>query len=235
LRRALLLAALAAAGAAPAQARAESQQELTVLATGDSMIQLVDTELRKRVERPGVRVESDARVSTGISKPRLLDWRRLARDQARRLRPRATVMFVGANDGFNMRTRRGEVAICCGEAWVAEYARRARRMMRAYARHGRGYVYWLLLPQAREGFFQHSFPAVNAGLRRAARALPRRVRIVHLNRVFTPGGRYREFMRRGGRRVRVRQRDGVHLSVEGAAIAASMVVRRMRADGVLAR
>ncbi|HEY1273446.1 MAG TPA: DUF459 domain-containing protein [Thermoleophilaceae bacterium] len=220
--------------AAPAHA-AQAQRPVTVLATGDSMIQLVDTALRKRLAPQGVRVPSDARISTGISKPRLLDWQRLAREQARRWRPRATVMFLGANDGFNMRTARGRLAICCGKAWRVEYARRARRMMRAYARHRAGYVYWLLLPQAREGFFTRSFPAVNAALRRAARALPRRVRLVHLNRVFTPRGRFRDYMRRNGRRVRVRQRDGIHLSAEGAAIAASLVVRRMRADGVLRR
>jgi hypothetical protein len=232
LRRGLLLAALAALAATPAHASGQPRQ-VTVLATGDSMIQLVDVQLRKRLEaHPGVRVPSDARISTGISKPRLLDWQRLARSQARRWRPRATVVFLGANDGFNMRTPRGWLVICCGKAWRIEYARRARRMMRAYARHGAANVYWLLLPQAREGFFTRSFPAVNAAIRRAARALPRRVRVVHLNRVFTPGGKYRDYMRRDGHLVRVRQRDGVHLSAAGAAIAASIVVKRMNADGV---
>ena len=48
-------------------------------------------------------------------------------------------------------------------------------MMRAYARGGRGRVYWLLLPAPRDGFFRETFPAVNAALRAGgARARRRR-------------------------------------------------------------
>ena len=105
--------------------------------------------------------------------------------------------------------------------------------MVTYSLSGRGRVYWLLLPQARGGFFRRSFPAVNAGLRRAARPLGRSVRLIRLNRVFTPGGRYRPYIRWRGRRVKARQEDGVHLSTAGASIAASLVVRRIRGDRVL--
>ncbi len=68
-------------------------------------------------------------------------------------------------------------------------------MMRTYNRGGVGRVYWLLLPQARGGFFRKVFPAVNAGLRTAARPLGNRPRLIHLNRVFTPHRRFRSVMR----------------------------------------
>jgi hypothetical protein len=147
------------------------------------------------------------------------------------LHPRVTVVFLGANDGFNLRSRSGRVVRCCSRAWSREYARPARRMMLSYAQGGAGRVYWLLLPQAREGFFRRAYPAVNRGLRRAARGLPT-VRLIALNKVFTPRGRYHESIRYGGRRVRARQPDGIHLSPAGASIAASIVVGRMRADRV---
>ena len=68
-------------------------------------------------------------------------------------------MFIGANDGFPM----GGIG-CCGRPWIAEYARRARAMMRTYARGGRARVIWLLLPAARRESFRRSlFRAVNAG------------------------------------------------------------------------
>ena len=214
---------------APAQAK-----RYTVLATGDSMIQVVDGFLKRRLQRRRrVRVVSDARISTGISKPLLLDWPRLAARQVKRRRPRATVVFMGANEGFPMRTPAGRNVGCCGRAWRIEYARRARVMMATYAFSGRGRVYWLLLPQARGGFFRRVYPAVNAALRRAARPLRRSVRLIRLNRVFTPGGRYRSHIRWRGRRVKARQEDGVHLSTAGASIAASLVVRRIRGDRVL--
>jgi hypothetical protein len=138
------------------------------------------------------------------------------------------VMFLGANDGFRMAG-----ADCCGMPWIAEYARRAREMMRAYARGGRARVYWLLLPAPRDGFFRETFPAVNAGLRQAAAGLEDDVRLIELDKVFTPGGLYRKSMRIDGKLVRVRQRDGVHLSAPGAKLAARVVVAALRRDRML--
>ena len=200
---------------------------LRILATGDSMIQIIDSYLEARAGARA-RVRSDAHISTGLSKPSSLDWQAQARRQAAR-RPDVVVMFIGANDGFAMAG-----AACCGPAWVAEYARRARRMMRVYARGGRARVLWLLLPTPRSGFFRETFPAVNTALRRAARGLEDDVRIVDLVEVFTPGGRYRDSIEvGGGKTVRVRQGDGVHLNTAGASIAANIVLRTLRAERIL--
>ena len=200
---------------------------LRLLATGDSMIQIIDGYLRQRLGPRGVSVRSDAHISTGISKPSLLDWQNQARRQAAGA-PDVVVMFLGANDGFPM----GPSA-CCGEAWVAEYARRARAMMATYGRGGRTRVYWLLLPTPRRGFFRETFPAVNAGIRRAAAEARRDVRVIDLVEVFTPGGRYRDSMRIGARVVRVRQADGVHLNTAGASLAASVIIRTLRRERIL--
>lgn len=227
-----LVAALATALSAPALAADDPPFRPApgpVLATGDSMIQYVDTALRARVKRTLV---SDAQIGTGISKPGSLDWQRQATEQVARYEPAATVMFVGANDGFDMATPSGERVRCCGKAWRVEYARRASAIMSTYTRAGDAKVYWLTLPQAREGFFRTVYPAVNAGLRRAARAHPDDVRLIRLNDVFTPGGRFRETMRWKGRDVVVRQRDGIHLTPAGADVAASLVQDAMRADGL---
>ena len=206
---------------------------LRVLATGDSMIQIVDSFLKNGLRRRGAGVRSDARISTGISKPHSLDWRRHARSQARRLRPDVTVVFIGANDGFDMRTPSGAPATCCGSAWIAEYARRAGQMMASYTRGGRGHVYWLLLPAARGGPYRPIYPKVNKALRMAAARARGDVRLIHLDKVFTPGGRYRASMRIHGRRVRVRQGDGIHLATAGASLAASIVKRAMRKDRIV--
>jgi lysophospholipase L1-like esterase len=208
---------------------------LRLLATGDSMIQYVDTHLERQLggARGQATVESDAHISTGISSPFLLDWPDHAAASARRFHPEATVVFLGANDGFVMRTPAGRQVACCAAAWSAEYARRAGRMMRSYARAGAGTSYWLLLPAPRKPALRTVFAAVNAGIRRAAHALPGTVRVVDLGPVFTPGDRFRQTMRWHGRQVDVRQADGVHLSFAGAAIAAEVVVRALRGDGLV--
>jgi lysophospholipase L1-like esterase len=204
---------------------------LRVLAAGDSMIQVLDSLLADRL--PGAAVRTDAHVSTGITKPWMLDWPAQARRLARQQRPDATVVFLGANDGYGLpQAGTDQQAPCCTDAWVAAYAARARSMMAAYARNGAGRVYWLTLPTPRSASFAKVFAGVNAALRRAARDDPQ-VRIIDLGRVFTPGGRFRQTLRRDGKTLDVRQADGVHLSPAGDAIAAGLVVSALRRDGLI--
>lgn len=224
---------LSASVAGARAARAEHQVRrrgggLRILATGDSMIQIVDGFLKQRLESRQVKVRSDAHISTGITKPSLLNWPAKARSQASGLRPDVTIVFLGANDGFPIGG-----AACCGSAWVRAYAARARGMMRSYQRRGSGTVYWLLLPVPSKRQFQPIFRGVNAALRRAARDMEGGVHLVDLPRVFTPGGRFRAQMRWDGQVRTVRQGDGVHLSTAGASIAASVIIRELRRDGVL--
>ena len=229
-----MTAALACAAllpAAPAQAATTR-----VLATGDSMIQLVDFSLEKRLERrPGLRVRSDAHISTGISKPALLNWVSYSKDQMRRYRPRATVVFLGANEGFPMRSLSGKRVTCCRDAWVDAYARRAGAMMDTYSRDGASRVYWLTLPAPRPGHWRPIYRAVNRAIRRAARSRRKTVTVVDTWRTFTPRGRFRSAIRWKGRYRTVRQADGVHLNGLGASIAAGLVTREMRRDGLFAR
>jgi lysophospholipase L1-like esterase len=206
---------------------------LRLLATGDSMIQIIDGFLARGLQAEAVEVQSDARISTGISKPFMLNWPIHARSQARRLRPNVTVVFLGANDGFPLPTRSGRRVACCGRSWVRAYARRASAMMSSYARHGAGTVYWATLPAPRSASFRRVFRAVNAALRDAARRHPGEVHLVALARRFTPGYKFRQSIRWNGRYVSVRQGDGVHLNVSGASIAAKLIVRAMRRDGVI--
>jgi len=197
-----------------------------ILATGDSMMRYLDGRLKDKLGRiqqvsfP----RSDIRIGSGISKD---DWVGIARRQVREHQPRATVVFMGAADGFPM-----PHALCCGEAWIAEYARRAKKMVRAYSRKGRAEVYWLTLPAARDARRGRIFKAVNRAIRRAVRS-SEQAHLVDAGAVFTPGGRYRRTMLWEGRQVVVRTPDGVHLTSGAHAIAAPLIRDAMRRDGLL--
>jgi lysophospholipase L1-like esterase len=209
---------------------------LRLLATGDSMIQILDEYLALRVGgRPAATVRSDARIGTGISKLELLDWIRTAGAQARDFKPDVTVVFLGANDGFPMTTASGRRVECCGGGWVGEYARRVAAMMRAYVRGGRSLVYWLTLPAPRPGDFARVYRAVNGAIGRAAVRVGERARVIDLVPVFTPGEQFRRTITFRGQTVTARQDDGVHLSNAGASIAATLVLDRLRADRALPR
>lgn len=202
---------------------------LRLLATGDSMIQIIDSLLDQRLERRrGVTVRSDAHIGTGISKPSLKNWVRTARAQSSGFKPDVTVMFVGANDGFPLGG-----AACCEQAWVEGYARRVEAMMRSYLRGGRSYVYWLTLPTPRREAFVRIYSRVNVAIRRAAERVGGGVRVIETARVFTPGGVFRQHITFRGRLIKARQADGVHLSLSGARVAATLIVDRLRADHAL--
>jgi hypothetical protein len=209
--------------------RLAPRRHLRLLATGDSMIQVVDSMLRDRLV-PRHRVISEAHVSTGLSKAGIfgLNWMRHAAAQARSIHPDATVVWIGPNEGFPI-----DGASCCGAAWVKGYAGRARSMMRSYRRGGRAVVYWLTLPTPRGDALARVMRAVNRAIVRAARSAGSGVHVIDMRKVFTPHGRFQQRACYRGRCFDARQPDGIHLSLTGARVAADIITRRLRADGVI--
>src|SRR3954468_20604523 len=132
--RRIVIAALAVAVLAPA-APAAAKSRGRVLATGDSMIQLVDSQLATRLQERRFKLKSDAHVGTGLSKPFLLDWIRHSKSEAKHYRPAVSVVFLGANEGFPL-DYGGKEAHCCSKSWIRAYADRARKMMRQLERGG---------------------------------------------------------------------------------------------------
>jgi hypothetical protein len=228
----LTLACAALVALVPMPAAAAPASKGRVLATGDSMIQILDVLLARRLGPQHYKLRSDAHVGTGISKNFLLDWVRHSAKIAAAYRPRATVVFIGANEGFPMRYK-GHRVNCCSSDWVRAYAARARLMMRSFERDGRGRVYWLTLPAARPHNWGKIYRRVNRGLEIAARKESGNgVRLLDMGRIFTPSGHFQRTLKRHGRRIVVRQSDGIHLNRAGAGIAAGAVMRAMRRDGL---
>jgi hypothetical protein len=199
--------------------RVRPPKHVRLLATGDSTIQIVDSFLEQQLPRD--RVRSDAKISSGLSKPQFFDWPQHARSQVASFHPDVTLLSIGVNDGYPF----GSVA-CCGKAWRRRYASVVVRMTRTYARTGQ--VFWCLQPAPRPANFRRVLAAVNAGLRIAARR-DERVRLVDLSRRFTPGFHFRQYV--DG--VSVRADDGIHFNVSGARMAARFMIRRMARSGAL--
>ena len=203
----------------------------TLLVTGDSLAMPLDVEIARRLAESdeGINVERDPHVGTGISKTGLVDWGKLSTGHVAEHHPDATVVFIGANEGFALPGADGKEIECCGPAWAAEYAYRARRMMNTYRQGGDARVYWLTLPLPRARNFQEVARSVNAAIRVAAQPYRAQVRVLDMTALFTPDG-YRDAMEVGGRRQIVRDADGIHLNGDGAALAADAVLEAVRRD-----
>jgi hypothetical protein len=204
-----------------------------VLVTGDSMIDRISAQSTRVLERKRAeaRVFADVHAGTGITKPWRRSWVDYAPFQIRRNRPRATVVMIGANDGYPLLDERGREVRCCRRAWVDAYARLAGEMMKSYTRKGRR-AYWLTLPAPDDESRYVIYAAVNAALMDAARRHDR-VRLLDMVKLFTPGYEYRRRMVVDGKRVAVREPDGVHLNRTGAQVATRVIRRALRADGVI--
>ena len=197
----------------------EPSTKARVLLTGDSMMYVMQFRLFDRLTEAGGVPIADSKFSTGITKPWILDWHRYATAQTARFQPDVTLMAIGANDHFSI-----EGIQCCSGAWRAAYTRSIRDLARSF-----GPTYWILLPLPRSKKLATAFRAVN----RSILAARPDVAVINLTRVFAPTGVARKFMTYRGKRIRVHQRDGVHLSKPSIAIANGVLVRRLQRDGVL--
>ncbi len=204
----------------------------TLLVTGDSLAMPLDVEVARELADSGedVEVERDPHVGTGISKTGLLDWGKLSTEHVAEREPDATVVFIGANEGFPMPGPDGEELDCCGPEWAAEYAYRVRRMMNSYRQGGEARVYWLTLPLPRDRDLAEVARSVNAAIRVAAEPYRAHVRVLDMTELFTPGDRYRDAMEVDGRRQIVRDADGIHLNPDGAQLAAEQVLAAVQKD-----
>jgi lysophospholipase L1-like esterase len=198
-----------------------------LLVTGDSLIQGLDAFVADRLQT-AYEVISDSRPGTGVVKPIGTDWRVIARQQIAEHHQAVTVASLGINDGFPI-TLPDRTVACCDKDWVGVYAGRVGAMMDRYRQGGRARVLWIVAPVPRDPRFAAVARSVNAGILRAARTR-RDVRLVRLDTLLTPGGRYVETLPVAGRPVRVRAPDGVHLSVAGARLAAALIAGIVR-DG----
>jgi hypothetical protein len=186
---------------------AQAQEPTRVLLTGDSMMEVLQRRLAPDLRARGYDVHVDARVGSGLTRPFVVDWLRLAPRQAARVRPDVTLVFLGAGDIDDFRG----VARCCGDPWVAAYARRVRRMVRAYGR-----TFWLTMPTPAHPDLARVHRALNRAVRRSSP-------VIDLAALFSADGRFHRRLRWGGELRTVRASDGVHLSPWGSLIASAVI------------
>ena len=202
----------------------------TLLVTGDSMSQPLDSDIASQLASRGVRVIRDPHIGTGISTSFVVDWGQLSTAQVRANHPDAVVVFIGANDGFPMPAVGGHQVPCCSATWAVIYADRVRQIANNYRRSGAARVYWLTLPAPRDPARQRIARVVNAAIKVAVQPWADQIRVVDTVPIFTPGFAYRDAMTVGGIDTIVRQADGIHLNDAGSSLLANIVLRSIHSD-----
>jgi hypothetical protein len=202
---------------------------LRMLVTGDSMTESVGPAIAGSAGR-AMRTETDTRFGTGLVRPDFFDWAAYARTQVAERDPEAVVVAMGGNDGQGFTMPDGAILSAGTPEWVEEYRRRAIVVMQIWTGGGKRRVYWMSMPPARSSQLDDYYRKINEAVADAARRVPG-VTYVDVAGRLSDNGRYNDYLRDdSGNTVLARTRDGVHLTLDGARMAATIVLSAIRAE-----
>jgi uncharacterized protein len=226
-RRIWLHGLAAAAGAAllPKPARAaETAGEVArtrILIVGDSMIAggvglFLENGLRKV---HGYEVRRKGKSSTGLARPDFFAWPKEAQKQVDEFAPDAAVVMFGGNDVQGLRMPDKGWITWPEPEWPDEYARRVNAFADIVAAGGKP-LFWIGMPVMRPEKFHARVQRVNT-IYRAEMAIRPGAHFIDIWRLLADDdGDYTDRLdadgEPGGKKVRVRAGDGIHLSVAGA-------------------
>ncbi len=203
---------------------------LDLLMTGDSLQESSGPQLTAyaNTKRHVVAGCTVPKYSTGLVRDDYFNWRTYAKQLAAERDPEAVSFMIGGNDGQNMSVD-GRILDAGSSEWAAEYQRRAAAVMAAFA-NGQRKVYWIGMPIPRSDRLRTIYQVLNAAVRKAASTVPA-VQFVDIWAMYAPDGHYQDsFANEYGTVERMRNSDGIHLSVAGAGYLARRMLRILDAD-----
>ncbi|MEL6288381.1 MAG: DUF459 domain-containing protein [Pseudomonadota bacterium] len=173
-----------------------------------------------------VRVIKRTKAGTGLARRDVYDWPRALRRIIRRDRPDRIVILIGGNDRQDMRVR-GRRYHRFTKPWGREYVRRLERFTNQLDASG-AQVTWIGLPNVRSRRMTRDYRQFNSWVRRAAKR--RGMDYIPIKPLFVArNGGYDAYGRGvNGRRVRLRDRDGIHMSRHGSRLMGRFVAERLK-------
>ena len=204
-------------GNSPAQARPTSAHPLRVLFGGDSVAdQVAEAFTQLGAATHVVRVDDQARISTGLTRPDYFNWpAQLTRVLAGKRPPQVVILMFGANDIQPIMTRNGPASVGTAK-WLAEYRNRVAATMAMLAGSDAD-VYWVGQPLMRSQTFAARIGQID-DIYASEAAKYDGITFVDTRPVLADAhGRYADYLAgSGGKRELVRASDGVHLTMTGA-------------------
>lgn len=203
-----------------------------VLLIGDSMMRLpgmaVERELAKN--QPDIKAHTFSGIGTGLARLDAFDWLAKISELCVEHRPKVAVITLGANDRQPMQMPDGQgVSQPDTDEWHTEYAARMARAIDLFLENGCEKIVWLLLPPMRDPVVDQHAKKLNELVTNLAQTRPQMT-------LFDVGSLVAD-RRTGGFTMRiidphtaaavaVRERDGIHLSPQGARLLATALVEK---------
>jgi hypothetical protein len=164
----------------------------------------------------------DARDSSGLLSPEFVNWPTRGAEDMLTYDPEVTVFIVGANDAKTL-----EDGAERDRNWRTRYSALVEEMLAVLAGSGR-VVYWVGAPVMADFEYSERVKAVNEVFRDVAARHPEMIYVDAYSLFSTPDGTYAPSLPvPGGKVVRVRGVDGIHLTSEGGDLLAKTVFDRL--------
>ncbi|NCY26474.1 MAG: DUF459 domain-containing protein, partial [Alphaproteobacteria bacterium] len=189
----------------------------SILAIGDSMLKTaLSPVLEAQIEKlmPGTNLELFSRSGTGLVRPDVLDWNQKTAEIVKGKHFDAVFVLLGTNDTQNL-TLDGKAVEFGTEEWKKAYSARVTALNRNLCPASKK-VYWIGLPPMLKSTYQSRTEVVNSVIA-AALGQSDCARFVPAPAILAgKDGGFSGYVEVNGETVRVREKDGIHLSLEGA-------------------
>jgi len=203
---------------------------------GDSMLKTaIAPVIKDALEKafPGVMIELIARSATGLARPDVFNWESKVREELEgKSQVDNTLVFLGTNDAQNIQD--GNVVHEFGSPeWNDIYRKRVVSILELVCSRSQR-VYWVGAPPMRDLKFNRKIQNLNdlvKNLLKQKAELKNRfgencVRFVSTSQWISQElGAYSSYIQRGGTSIKVRENDGIHLTLEGAGVLTQSLMR----------
>jgi hypothetical protein len=204
---------------------------LKLLVAGDSMTEFLGPSLINQGSAQGkLKGDTVTKYGTGLVRPDFFDWSIYAQQLMDQQNPEAVVVMMGGNDGQGITLANGQVLPDGTDAWAKEYRRRVEVVMRIFSGDGKRRVYWVPMPIPRSEKLAADYHLMDLAVADAAAVVPGVTDVNIVNRLSN-NGQYSDYLPGlNGQTILARARDGIHLSQDGANLAATLVLQALNKD-----
>ena len=199
----------------------------SVLITGDSMMQYIGMIASQNYPKLGLKVLDLSKQSTGLLYKKSHNWAQVIKDTlAKNKDIKLLVMLIGANDPWG-RSINGKFYELNSSEWREFYARRVDEIYKI-AKASNVKVLWLSLPCMQKTDYAKKIELLNE-IYKSVSEQNRQI-FINTSEYLCQNDEYKTHIDIAGKRSKIRQDDGIHISKIGSQILADEILKRIEIE-----
>ena len=199
----------------------------SVLITGDSMMQYIGMIASQNYPKLGLKVLDLSKQSTGLLYKKSHNWAQVIKDTlAQNQDIKLLVMLIGANDPWG-RSINGKFYELNSSEWREFYARRVDEIYKI-AKASNVKVLWLSLPCMQKTDYAKKIELLNEIYKSASEQNGQI--FINTSEYLCQNDNFLTHLNINGKRSKIRQDDGIHISKAGSQILADEILKRIEIE-----